>query len=422
MFDKISSKELEQGLLASILIESGSNYPLVGYITEEDFLNQKHKQIWQAFEDECFDPISINNKFAGSGEYVVELLESIPSSNNLEQYAEQLREKTKQRLLSKKLKYFSEEISKHDVSSDLIVSDLSQELDYINGLTKTRIKNKKDVLDELEIELKDKSKKQSDLVTGMTSFDDYIKLRNGNTYVIGASTGIGKSSFTIDLALRIAQCNLDSKALIYALEMDSKDVYRKMISNLSLIPDVKLRDKNYNDQEAKLIFDNLNLLRNVFDINVQDEYGIDIDVLVNQVTLEKLKNNISYVIIDQISLITTKRGHKDERAKLKEISWKLRKLSGELNIPIIIVTQLNRGSESERASMKHVAESFDIVRDTSALILLDTDREVFSEVKQYYLNIEKNRFGRTGRIPLMGKLSISKFEEGTVEDGDNPTW
>lgn len=417
MKNNLSSNELEQGLIASVLIENGANFNLVKYISQEDFTNSKHQKIWSCFEKEKFDPIVINNEFNEIGQYVSDLYNAIPSSLNLEKYAEELREKTKQRLLNKTLTKFSSEIKNHDLSSDIVLSDLTNEIDYINGLSKTKMKNKNKVLEELRTELLDRDKKESDLITGMNMFDDFVKIRNGNTYTIGASTGIGKSSFTIDLALKIAQNNLESKGLIYALEMDSKDVYRKMISNLTGIHDIVLREKKYKKEEWEKIDNALSILKNVFDINVQDEYGIDIDVLVNQVTLEKIRNNISYVIVDQISLVSSKKNHENERARLKEISWKLRKLSGELNIPIIVVTQLNRGAESETASIKHVAESFDIVRDTSALILLDTERKDFSDKKQYFLNIEKNRFGKIGKIPIIGELAFSRFMEGSI-DGD----
>lgn len=409
--------ELEQGTIASLLM-SPSKYPLVSFLTEEDFQEDNHKKIFNKMqEQESFDVLTLG---AGEDKKFIDMItsyyDSIPTSDNIVEYATMLRQETKRIKVERMLVNINNEIKKGNFDADLAISELLLELDNVNSLSLSTIKSRLSGLKEIEEFFTMEQEKTLVLKTGMKILDEHVELRNGNMYVIGAGTGIGKSSFAIDLTLKMSKSN-KAKGLIYALEMDRIDVNRKMISNISKVKDFKLKKKKINKVERDLIFDALSKLKEEYHITIHDEYGISIDVLVNQVTELKLKGELDFLVVDQISLISTKRNHREERGKLKEISWKIRKLAGDLNIPVIVLVQLNRGSEIEKPSLKHVAESFDIVRDASGVMLLDTNRKEYSEEKQYHLIIEKNRFGKNGEIPMIGKLAISSFEEGVL-DGD----
>lgn len=411
--------ELEQGTIASLLI-SPEKYPLVSFLTEDDFHESIDKKIYSKMEaQQEFDVLTLG---AGEDERFIQRLTSyfdyVPNSDNLLNYATMLREETKRVKLDQLLKEINKQLKDDMFDADTAINEVMMEIDNINSLSLSTIKTRESGITELSNFFLTEQESAPKLLTGMRQLDEHVEIRNGNMYVIGASTGVGKSSFSIDLSLKLAKHN-NAKGLIYALEMDRIDVNRKSISNITKIKDIKLKQKNLNDYEKELVMNGMEALKNEYNITVHDEYGIGIDTLVNQVTDLKLKGMIDFVVVDQISLISTKRHHREERGKLKEISWKLRKLSGDLNIPIIVLVQLNRGSEVEKPSLKHVAESFDIVRDASAVMLLDAKRDDYSEEKQYHLVIEKNRFGRNGEIPMIGKLAISSFEEGILDDDFN---
>lgn len=418
-----SKIEMEQGLLAGVLLEP-SYFKYVEFITENDFTDSNNKKLWAKIESSnVFDPITLTT---GEGDefkkYVFLLYESLPDASNTQEYARLLREVTRTRELSKQLISVIKDIENEKIDVDTAISEINMGIENINSLSLSSISSQEEVVKEVYNELFSNDVKQT-YYTGLTMLDANVKFRNANMYVLGASTGIGKSSFAINLAMRISKSN-NAKVLFYALEMDKKDVYRKIISNLSNIQDRQLSNesKEFNDDERRLINKATKDLMDDYQIKVHDDYGIDISVLRNQVSELVIKNDLDFVIIDQISLISVKNRFKDERAKLKFISWEIRKLAGELDIPILVLVQLNRQSEEGNASIYHIAESFDIARDSSAIMLLDTDRNDYQDTKQYHLNIVKNRFGKLCSVPLIVNQGTLDYKEGMLyeEDGDVP--
>lgn len=419
---KKKESELEQGVLAGLLLEP-SYLKYVAFLVEEDFTTEYNIKLWKKIQKtKAFDPLTLGaDEEKGFQQYVVSLYDAIPSAVNTQEYARLLRERTRERELSKKMISVIKDLENGNIDTDAAMSEITIGIDNVNKMALSSISSQEEAVKETYKELFDTSDKKT-YQTGLQMLDANVKFRKANMYVLGASTGIGKSSFAINLAMRISKSN-NAKVLFYALEMDKKDVYRKIISNLSLIQDRKLSNesKKFSDGEKTAIDNATNKLMQEYQIRVHDDYGIDISLLKNQVSELVVKNDLDFVIIDQISLISVKQRYKDERAKLKFISWEIRKLAGELDIPILALVQLNRQSEESNASIYHIAESFDIARDSNAIMLLDADRNDYSEEKQYQLNVVKNRFGKLCSIPLVVNQGILKFEEGTVEnDGDVP--
>jgi replicative DNA helicase len=91
------------------------------------------------------------------------------------------------------------------------------------------------------------------------------------------------------------------------------------------------------------------------------------------------------------------------------LSWEFRKLAHELQIPIIILCQLTRGSETETPGIHHIAESSDLGRDASGVILLSSDRN--DSEAELEVSVVKNRHGKNGRISYVKEFDKSRIFE-----------
>lgn len=246
--------------------------------------------------------------------------------------------------------------------------------------------------------------------TGISTIDKCVSIEKGNTFVIGAGTGLGKS--TLAHALGIEFSKQGNKGLLFALEMSENDMMLKTISNLSGVEYSRLKAHNTMNNNIKLSPNEVQQVNLAFEkakkvvLNVSSNFSISINDLVNQTRTEYLKGNVDYLIVDQIALISNEA--KDERMRLKKNSWELRKLAKELDIPIIILTQLNREAENAAPGLHHIAESSSIAHDTSGVMILTRKREDTNEAQ---INVVKNRYGYLGAINLEIDFAKSRIKE-----------
>lgn len=235
---------------------------------------------------------------------------------------------------------------------------------------------------------------------------------------VGARPAIGKSTIAVDFA-RHAALLAGKTVLMFSLEMSKKEILMRIISAQTRIPLQDIRKGNLTGEQWNLIaevkkeVDNSNFL-------IDDFAKINLGRIRSTIMKQKMKpEGLDMVLIDYLQLIeiTSTRKNATRENDVSELSRGLKLLAKEFDIPIIILAQLNRGSENrtdKTPQPSDLRESGSIEQDSDVIILLHRP-EIYNENDrpgEADLILAKQRNGPIGKIGVVAMLAISKFANG----------
>lgn len=274
-----------------------------------------------------------------------------------------------------------------------------------------------------------KGNKTNYIPTGIKSLDNVIiGVPIGQLTIIAARPSMGKSAFALQLALNFEKQN--KNVLMFSLEMDSKMLFNRFISNLSGIDLLKLQKGQLDKIEMAIVRDELNKLAKRR-IKIYDEANQSIGTIKARIKHAVKVSASDVIIVDYLTLI--KSNYKAERHDLEiaKLINELRILAKETEKPIIVLSQLNRALNQrtdKRPTMADIRESGSIEQEANVAMLLHRpsyyglnspddfecktldgcrllDEEYFEVI------IAKARNGKTGTVPLRYQLDCQRFED-----------
>lgn len=273
-----------------------------------------------------------------------------------------------------------------------------------------------DVMKEIEYELENEVE---DGIKFYNQFDQILGggLQNGELMIIAARPAVGKSAYAINLAIESVMKNENMVIDFFTLEMTKKQMVKRFLSRKTEINSYKLRNPVFklNEQEKQTIKNEGSVLANgslrIFD--KERKIG-DISKIIRRRAYENKENNY-LVIVDYLGLVRSSERKTDQREVVDEVSRGLKELTTDLNIPIIALSQLNRGLENrveKKPKLSDLRDSGSIEQDANIVAFLwepnkdKPDEEQFTE-----LVIAKSREGMTGDLKYRFLKSKMVFEE-----------
>ena len=216
--------------------------------------------------------------------------------------------------------------------------------------------------------------------TGFVELDKKTTgFNGGDLVIIAARPAMGKTSFVLNIALKNLEAN--SGVVVFSLEMPSEQLMLRLLSSKTSIPLQNLRKGDLDDNQWTNLSKALNEL-STKKLFVHDGGSVNINQLrakVRKIASNK-ENNVKMVIIDYLQLMTGV-GTKDRHLEVSEISRGLKMLAREINIPIIALSQLNRGLEArpdKRPMLSDLRESGAIEQDADIIMFVYRD-DVYKE-------------------------------------------
>jgi len=246
------------------------------------------------------------------------------------------------------------------------------------------------------------------LTIGFLELDDILGgLEGGDVTIIGARPGVGKSALVTQIAAHMAKEG--HKVGFYNLEMREKQIYERFVVAKSGIGLTRLRKSKSLPVMEKEKFDRANE-----ELEKQTNLFITTgSKLVSEIRNESRHMGYDVIIIDYLQLLRTDSQYRGNRyAEVGAISKAIKGMAMEFNIPIIVLSQLNRLSESKdikEPTMAELRESGDIEQDASNVILLWNKNPNDRSLKG--CNVEKQRQGKTGKYELIFNGDLMRFEE-----------
>lgn len=237
---------------------------------------------------------------------------------------------------------------------------------------------------------------------------------NGQVVTIGARTGVGKTVFAVDAAVAAARAK--KSVLFFSLEMSTKELNDRIIACMSGVSQNKLKQGTVNEEELNIVQKTLEELTEM-NITVDSDPKQTVDsIRARALKKAQSESGLDFIIIDYLQLITPVGKFGNRQEQVADISRNIKLLAKNLNVPIMILVQLNRakGEEEEEKmpTLDNIRESAAIAMDSDVVILLHRDIAYDDTTPQTLLILSKNRGGEKDKIiRCHSNLACSLFRE-----------
>jgi len=423
----------EQAVLGSILLDNNTWHEVSTIIKPSDFYINSHRSIFSEIKLLIekripVDIITLSEYLAKTTEsiqnvhssYIYELVNNTGCAENVLHYAEIVREHAIMRQListgtkMRDLGYKSNGKNSRDIiaAAEKAMFDLSQRANNASEeclpireiLTNTLI-----YIDDIG------SKKEGNtgISTGFTELDKYTGgLQPSDLIIIAGRPSMGKSTIALNIGEHAAKNNVP--VAFFSIEMSGRQLAIKLLSSMSGVRHYKVKHGKLNKSERELLNNTAGELSNT-------PFFIDTSPSLSTSELRskarRLKNdaNIGLIIIDYLQLMQSSTDKSTRAEEIGEISRTLKAIAKEINVPVIALSQLNRGLESRQCKvplMSDLRESGAIEQDADIILFIYRDEVYNSDSKQKGLAdliIGKQRNGPTGTLTLKFDGKLSRF-------------
>lgn len=296
---------------------------------------------------------------------------------------------------------------------------ISQELEVLQDKRQSKSKT----LAEIAKENKGnyfKEREVEPLRLGFSKLDDLLGgLEGGDMIVIGARPAVGKSALVTQITSNLAKQG--KRIGFYNLEMQNKQMYERFVVSESGIGLTRLRRAVRFLGDEKERFDKANETLEKAENIVITSAG---SKSVGEIRSESKHMDYDIIIIDYLQLLKADNTYRGNRtAEVGEISRAIKNLAMELNIPIIALSQLNRGSEmreTKEPTMAELREAGNIEQDASVIILMWNLDE--NDRSKKGCKVEKQRQGECGKVVMRFNGNIMRFEETEESVKEASSW
>ena len=431
------SIEAEQSVLGSMLIAPESWDKVAEVIVAEDFYNRAHQTIFAAILDilkhnQPVDLITTSEQLEknnlldeiGGFAYLAELAKNTPSAANVVAYAQIIKERAITRELIgvahniAEVGFNPEGRNSHELL-DLAESQVFEIAEKRTGENEgprdiEKVLGK--TIDRLEALVKS-GKEVTGVSTGFTDLDKKTSgLQGSDLIIVAARPSMGKTTFAMNLCEN-AMMSEQKPVLVFSLEMPSEQIMMRMLASLSRVDQTKIRTAQLDDSDWERISRTMAMLKEKDSLYVDDSSGLTpMDVRTRARKLARDKGGISMIMIDYLQLMRVPSLSENRTLEIAEISRSLKALAKELDVPVVALSQLNRGLE-QRADKRPVnsdlRESGSIEQDADLIMFIYRD-EVYHENSEYKgvaeIIIGKQRNGPIGTSRLTFQGQFSRFD------------
>ena len=423
----------EQSVLGAIFIDESKLVFVREYIEPGDFFKYAHRLIFKAMIDladsgDAIDATTVRNILDSQGDlqnigglsYLVEVVNSVPTSANAEYYAKIVSEKAiLRRLISRLTESINQAYDGERPSEEIIAGAEKALIDVSETASRSGFKNIQDILNLNFANLEARSQQTTDITGIATGYRELDKMTTGlheeELIILAARPAVGKTAFALNIAQNIGT-KLDKTVAIFSLEMGAESLVDRMLASEGVINSHSIRTGQLTDEEwQKYTIATANA-----SIYIDDTPGIRITEIRSRARkLSQETGNLGLILIDYLQLITGT-GRENRQQEVSEISRQLKILAKELKVPVIALSQLSRGVEQrqdKRPVLSDIRESGSIEQDADIVAFLYRDDyyERAGEEEEGIPNnkveviIEKNRSGARGTVELIFQKEYNKF-------------
>jgi replicative DNA helicase len=437
------ARDAECAVLGGIMLDPEALERLEGILVPEHFYVAANSIIFNAIqtlagENKPVDALTVKDYLEQTAEleqcggeaYLGDLISLIPTSANVRHYAEIVRERAILRQLLKVCTKITQDIYENPVKpvSEHLDTSESQMLAVAESFSQSQpnFQGLKDIIQEGYQELQrryEDERKITGVATGFSDLDDKTAgMQRGDLIVIAGRPSMGKTAFVMNIAQHAALRDEEPNVVaVFSLEMSAQQIGMRLLASESRVDMAKMRTGSFGkDDWRKLALATAKLAE--ADIFVDDTPAISVlEVRSKCRRLKREKGRLDLVLIDYLQLMTGNVNADRKDLEISEMTRSLKGLAKELNVPILILSQLNRSLESrsdKRPVMSDLRESGAIEQDADVIMFIYRD-EVYNKKPENEglaeIIIAKQRNGPIGTTRLTFLKEHTRFENFTGE-------
>jgi replicative DNA helicase len=430
------SIESESSLLGALLLNNDAHGLIFGLVKAPDFYRHEHKEIFKAIialidNDKPADVVTVYEQLASSGKaeevggvaYLNKLAQYVPSAANITRYAEIVQSKSiLRRLISVSDEITAEAFSNKGKTPSEQLESAEEKIMKIGSADNQRPeeKNMHVLIPRFNQMLLERSENPGKLVGVSTGFIDLDKmtsgLKKGNLVVVAGRPAMGKTSLAMNMA---EHCALLEKlpVMVISLEMTADELTTRLVGSVGRVDQMNLQTAELEDHEWGRVSEAMEKLHSA-PIDIQDT-GVKTIAEIRAMARRFLHRHkqIGLIIVDYLQLVSgTSDGRENRATEVGHVSRGLKLLAGELQCPVIALSQLNRSLEDrpdKRPRMSDIRESGSVEQDADIIMFVYRD-EVYT--KEACLTpgvaeviISKQRNGPTGTVRLAWQPTYTRF-------------
>lgn len=447
MADRLPPHDIdaEEATLGSLLIDGASIIKTETIIQPFDFYSERNRWIYEAClalyrRNEAINQITVAQELArqdklencGGAAFLSHLISVCPTSLDIEYYAQIIYRLA----MMRRLIAASDQIAGIGYQADPDVDasfDKAEDILYNlrHGKSPRGFLHIRQILDKImEAEPEEegplKPAEMKRVPTGFASMDDFLNgFQRSDLVVLAGRPSMGKTSLALNIA-RNAAVEHNACVAMFSLEMSAESLVYRLVSSESYVNSWKVRQKNVSAEEEKRIMDAIGILSEA-PVFIDDSPMIRVSEMRSKLKRLHSEHNINLVIIDHLGLIQGD-SHIDNRVQeISYITRSLKVLAREMNVPVLVVSQLSRAAEwraSHKPQLSDLRDSGSIEQDADVVLFVYRD-EYYYRTEEDWLKehpneeypagladviIAKHRNGPTGEVKLRFETTLAKFE------------
>lgn len=427
------SDEAEQSVLGAIIVSRDRIPDVIGIVNSADFYIERHRELFETVVSlfdagEPIDYVTIKRRLElrgtiekiGGLDFVFRLIDMVPSTdqNSVRHYAGIVREKAElRRMIS-----LTEDVAKrcYDGEDEIDEVIAAAEQGIINITQKrnsTGLSHISRFIDE-SVSTIEKLSDAGEAVTGLTTgFVDLDRrtagLHPAEFILIAARPGMGKSALALNIAQNAAIID-GATVAIFSLEMPGIQIANRMLSAQAKVSAERIKRGDLKDDDWPKLGEAVAALSET-KIYIDDDSSVTATEIGAKCRKLKLEKGLDLVIVDYLQLMSSGRRGINRQQEVSEISRTLKIMANDLEIPVIALSQLNRGvehRESKEPILSDLRESGSIEQDADMVVFIYREgyyKEDCEEPNKTKIKFEKHRNGEVGYEYLSWLGEFTKF-------------
>jgi len=435
------SHEAEQAVLGGLLLDTSAWDSVTDRIAEKDFYRHDHRVIFRAMvnlavQQKPLDVITVSENLesirelenVGGLSYIANLAKNTATAANIAAYADIVRERailrqlievgseitdscfeTRGRLAielldeaERKVFAIAEEGGRSGTGPEIIAAILARTVDRIDTLFHSKSP-----------------------ITGVsTGFHDFDKLTSGlqaaDLVIVAGRPSMGKTTFAMNMAEHVAMTT-DKAVLIFSMEMPAESLAMRMLASLGRIEQGRIRSGQLQDDDWPRLTSAISMM-SAKKLLIDDGGALSpMEVRARARRAAREHGDLAMIVIDYLQLMRVPGNSEHRASEISEISRSLKALARELNVPVIALSQLNRGLEQrpeKRPVMSDLRESGAIEQDADLIVFIYRDEIYHKDSPDKgtaEIIIGKQRNGPIGMTRLTFLGHYSRFDNYTGE-------
>jgi replicative DNA helicase len=415
------SLDAEESVLGSVLLSSDAANVALERLHPEDFYKPAHQRIFEVIKqlfdsNEPIDAVTVSEGLRRDGsldrmggiEALTRLIDSVPSTSNAEYYSGIVEEHA----LRRRLMRVGGDIGVIAMNTQDPIADVVDQAEQaVFAIAERQVGDGLQNIDSLlgpAIEKAEELQRNGSEVTGIsTGYRDLDRKLAGlhptNLIVLASRPGMGKSSLMLNIAQNVALAG--NTVAIFSLEMSREEIVTRMLCSTGRIDSQKLRTGRLTEVDFTKLSNAAGALykQNIF---VDDSPGLTVTEIRAKSRRLRRRPGLDLIVVDYLQLMNGS-GQENRQQEIAMISRSLKGLARELGVPIIALSQLNRGVESredKRPRLGDLRESGAVEQDADVVMFIYRDEYYFPEKVESKgvaeIVVAKHRQGGVGKIDM----------------------